>query len=132
MSLVIHPPTVLLVDHEEAEREALGLLLAQQGCKVYTAPSGLKGVSLFVQRSRQIDMVITARTMPRMSGLHLAQLVRRYVPTVRVALTTVPGESTTLAECESAGICAVLPKPCLEEDLLVALAGAAEFALAAR
>lgn len=90
------PPRILVVDDEEEVREILAETLEEFGYAVTTAGSGEEAL-------RRLDgdgiaMVITDVRMPGMSGLDLAEQVRRRWPAVKVVLISgyfVPPQAPT-------------------------------------
>ncbi len=76
---------ILVVDDEEEVREILAETLQDFGYAVVTAASGEEALPLLV-RDRGVVMVITDVRMPGMSGLELADEIRRRWPKVKVVL----------------------------------------------
>lgn len=116
-------PSILVVDDEETILNALVDVLAPHYFRVYAAPTGLKASSLFTHHARDIDVLVTDITMPRMNGLHLARLLRRYKPNLRVVLTTGRGleNAPQRPEWPDMGISAVVAKPYRPDEILAAI-----------
>lgn len=116
-------PSILVVDDEETILNALVDVLALHHFKVYAAPTGLKASSLFTHHARDIDVLVTDITMPLMNGLHLARLLRRFKPTLRVVITTGRGLESAPPQREwtQLGISAVVAKPYRPEEILAAI-----------
>jgi CheY-like chemotaxis protein len=76
---------ILVVDDEEEVREILAETLMDFGYRVVTAASGEEALPLLA-RDRSVAMVITDVRMPGMSGLELADEIRRRWPEVKVVL----------------------------------------------
>lgn len=86
----LHPndckaPRILVVDDEEEVREILAETLEDFGYAVLTAASGEEALP-FLARDHGVALVITDVRMPGMSGLELADEVRRRWPAVKVVL----------------------------------------------
>ena len=87
---------ILVVDDEEEIREILAETLADFGYDVLTAASGGAALALLAS-DHNVAMVITDVRMPGISGLDLAEEVRRRWPEVKVALISgyfVPQEAS--------------------------------------
>jgi CheY-like chemotaxis protein len=82
---VSKPCRILVVDDEEEVREILAETLQDFGYAVLTAASGEEALPLLVS-DRGVGMVITDVRMPGMSGLELADEIRRRWPMVKVVL----------------------------------------------
>jgi CheY-like chemotaxis protein len=76
---------ILVVDDEEEVREILAETLIDFGYSVLTAASGEEALPVLV-KDRSVVMVITDVRMPGMSGLDLADEIRRRWPEVKVVL----------------------------------------------
>jgi len=76
---------ILVVDDEEEVREILAESLMDFGYLVLTAASGEEALPVLVQ-DRSVALVITDVRMPGMSGLELADEIRRRWPEVKVLL----------------------------------------------
>jgi CheY-like chemotaxis protein len=76
---------ILVVDDEVEVREILAETLEDFGYGVVTAASGEEALPVLVQ-DRGVAMVITDVRMPGMSGLELADEIRRRWPDVKVVL----------------------------------------------
>jgi CheY-like chemotaxis protein len=68
---------VLLVDDENAVRDALSALLERDGYDVLAASNGSDGLTIFRQSIPPIELLVTDYNMPRMSGLELARACSR-------------------------------------------------------
>jgi CheY-like chemotaxis protein len=77
---------ILVVDDEEEVREILADMLEDFGCVVLTAASGEEALPILAHDCGGVAMVITDVRMPGMSGLELADEVRRRWPGVKIIL----------------------------------------------
>jgi len=64
---------ILLVDDDDAVRDMLHRLLADDGYEVLAAGNGPDGLALFRQSTPPIELLVTDYNMPQMSGLELAR-----------------------------------------------------------
>ncbi|BCS34888.1 hypothetical protein TBR22_A41140 [Luteitalea sp. TBR-22] len=104
-------PHILFVDDEEAIKELSRRQLENAGFRVTAFSSSLKALEEFRRRPDDFALVVTDNTMPRMSGLQLAQEVLALRPGMRVLL--VSGLVDTLAPevIYQRGIAGLLRKP---------------------
>ena len=72
----------MVIDDEEAVRELLRDVLAQEGHEVVVAPDGRSGSALY--RERPCDLVITDIFMPEQEGLETIRELRREFPGVKI------------------------------------------------
>ncbi len=70
---------ILVVDDEQAIRDALGRKLRRDGFDVFLAGSGIEGLRMF--HAEQPDLVILDIVMPEMDGLTVCQRVREVAET---------------------------------------------------
>jgi signal transduction histidine kinase/CheY-like chemotaxis protein len=111
-----HSGRILLVEDNEEVGEFAETLLGEIGYEVARATSGEKALEL--ARIRRFDAVFTDVVMPGMSGLELADTLKRLQPDLPVILTT--GYSDELAESGTGGRPVIL-KPYRLETLAAAL-----------
>jgi two-component system response regulator HydG len=129
MSAVIGPPRsprprILVVDDEQSTREALGVLLRQDGFEVALASSGEEALK---QLSREApDVLITDLRMPGMDGVTLLERAREHFPDLIVFLMTAYADVETGIRAMQAGAEDYLTKPLRIEELIVILGRALE------
>ena len=82
---VARPSRILVVDDEEEVREILAETLEDFGYAVSTAASGEEALPLLAS-GQGFDMLITDVRMPGMSGLELAEDVRRRWPQIKIVV----------------------------------------------
>ena len=70
----VPPPAILLVDDDDAVREALGELLRSRGFEVSEARDGAEALQLL--ESRRPALVVTDLCMPRIDGRALVRHLR--------------------------------------------------------
>jgi CheY-like chemotaxis protein len=81
---------ILLVDDQQAVRDAVNLLLSLDEHTVTEAGDGVEGLELFSQG--EFDLVITDLEMPRMKGNELAARIKRMTPSQPVLMITAYAE----------------------------------------
>jgi CheY-like chemotaxis protein len=80
------PRSVLVVDDDADNREALAELLSLLGHEVVAVASGREALARLTQRS--FDAALLDFAMPEMNGLELARQLRQTAPRLRLALVT--------------------------------------------
>jgi len=112
---------VLLVDDEVAILEITRATLGAYNYQVLTANSAGEAISVFKQRHREIDLVITDMMMPAMGGAALVEVLLKIEPTVKViAVSGLPPEQVS---DYPQGIGAFLKKPYSTTKLLTTMRG---------
>ncbi len=74
--------TILIVEDDEDFRKVEAEMLTRLGYRVYSAADGMEGITLFAEKSKEIDLVILDVVMPRMSGRDALEGMRRIRPDV--------------------------------------------------
>ena len=77
---------ILVIDDEEHLRTLLADLLESDGYEVTTAAHGKEGLALF--QAKKHDVVITDLGLPEMSGLEVAEEIKKIAPATPVVLLT--------------------------------------------
>jgi putative two-component system response regulator len=103
------PVTLLVVDDEEAIRNALRKFLAQQGYEVATAATGEEALEI-LQRQR-ITGILLDVNMPGISGVELVPQIMELEPTVAILMLTAVNDATSAALCMQRGAFDYLIKP---------------------
>jgi PAS domain S-box-containing protein len=115
--------SVLVVDDETTVGEFMRELLETWGLQADCVSSGQTALDLVAAAPDRFDAVITDQSMPRMTGLRLAQALHAVRPGLPVILYTGYAEGLARSELETAGIREVLRKPVEPGSLEAALAG---------
>ena len=112
--------TILLVDDEEIVMEINREILESLGYTVVGRVSSIEAYHAFCAAPERFDAVVTDYTMPEMTGVVLAEKIKRQRD---VPILMVTGFSTELAapKLRAAGIDTLLNKPVLSHELAVAL-----------
>jgi CheY-like chemotaxis protein len=79
--------TILLVDDEELVRSSTAAMLEDAGYTVVEASSGKQALDL-IQRDASITAVITDYAMPGMTGVQLAQSIRKQHASIPILMIT--------------------------------------------
>jgi DNA-binding NtrC family response regulator len=104
-------PTVLFVDDDHLLLAAMTRALRHEPYRILTETSG--EAALLVLANEEIDVLVSDRHMPGMSGTELLKLVRRRWPTLVTILLSGRTDLDALAlAVNEGGIFRYLPKPC--------------------
>jgi CheY-like chemotaxis protein len=113
-------PHVLFVDDEEAIKELSRRQLENAGFRVTAFSSSLKALEEFRQRPDDFALLVTDNTMPKMSGLQLAQEVLALRPGMRVLLVSGLVDMLAPEVIYERGISGLLRKPHTGAQLVAA------------
>lgn len=102
---------ILVIDDEEICCEQISDMLQRLGHEVLTKTSGIEALEAFRAGPSDYDMVITDQTMPRLTGLGLADHLRRIRPDIAIILCTGYTELISAAQASLFGIRKILMKP---------------------
>jgi CheY-like chemotaxis protein len=83
-----HGETILIVEDDEAARNALGETLLRMDYNIILAEDGARALELFAAARDRIAMVISDAVMPRLGGMELFRELRKLNPDVRTLLVT--------------------------------------------
>jgi two-component system cell cycle sensor histidine kinase/response regulator CckA len=109
--------TVLLVEDEEAVREAAQFLLEKAGYVVLAASTGEMGVEVFRELKDEIQAVILDVSMPGMDGLEVLRIIKSMRPDTHVIVWTGFDEQDVADELRKHGVDAFLEKPAQVKEL---------------
>lgn len=111
-------PLILVVDDEAHILHVISLKLANAGCEVITAEDGEAGLALAVDRCP--DLVITDYQMPFLTGLELAEQLKRHERTrdTPVLVLTAHGCRPNDESESGTNIVGVLTKPFSAREIL--------------
>ncbi|NTV56534.1 MAG: PAS domain S-box protein [Deltaproteobacteria bacterium] len=112
---------LLLVDDELPIREMLSQVLTTAGCTVVACADGEEALQAFLANPAAFEAVLCDQTMPRMTGLQLAQEVVRLQPALPFILMTGVAADLDPAAMKAAGAPTILSKPLLPSAVIRAL-----------
>ena len=116
-----HGETILIVDDELAIREVAKVVLSKSGYKVLAADDGPSALAIFMQQSKEIDVVLTDVVMPIMSGLVLARTLRKMDVKAKVIVSSARDSDYNPGELTDIGVQGCLNKPYSRATLLRAV-----------
>jgi CheY-like chemotaxis protein len=80
--------SILVVDDEEGVREFLLSFLSRKGYLVSAAESGENALEVWQKMNPSPKLLITDLNMPRMNGVDVAMLLKRFQPGIKVLFIT--------------------------------------------
>ncbi|MBN1147741.1 MAG: GAF domain-containing protein [Anaerolineales bacterium] len=80
--------TVLIVEDDQAAREAFTSLLESQNYRVLSAQNGIQALEIFERERQSIALVVSDVVMPEMGGMALYQALKDKQPLVKVLFIT--------------------------------------------
>jgi CheY-like chemotaxis protein len=113
-----HGETVLIVDDESGIREVTKAVLSKSGYKTLVADDAPDALALFVERSAEIDLVITDLVMPVVSGSLLVQVLRKMAGKVKIIICSGRAVEDIPVQLKAIGVHEFLAKPYTHETLL--------------
>lgn len=122
MSLLPERPLVLLVEDDRDGRVLLAEWLEQSGFRVEQAHNGLQAL----ERAFDLlpDAILTDLNIPGIDGYELTRRLKNDDRTRRIPILAVTGYAPFTQDpsrADRAGCDAILPKPCVQEDLEMTL-----------
>lgn len=102
---------ILLVDDEQLIRQFSLEILELAGYTVTLANNGYEAYTLFQMAPAAFDLILTDMTMPKMSGMELAQKCLTIRPDIPIILCTGFNDQITKENALHSGIFAYLTKP---------------------
>jgi CheY-like chemotaxis protein len=79
---------ILVIDDEQAVREAVKDILEFEGIEVITAVDGESGIALYKARQAEITLVLLDLSMPGLNGAETFQQIRQINPNASVLLSS--------------------------------------------
>ncbi len=115
---------ILFIDDEEIIVDLGGQVMKKLGYKMTGMTSAREALALFRRDPMRFDLVITDQTMPGLTGLELAGLLREARADIPVVLCTGYSQSVDAGAAEEAGVRAVIMKPFTSDEIACAVRAA--------
>ncbi len=112
---------ILLVDDEGAIVRLVKTMLERMGYQVKGCTSSLEALRLFKADPNGFDLLITDMTMPKMTGLQLAELVMAIREDMPVILCTGFSEKITPEKVKALGLKGFLMKPVVRSEMALTI-----------
>lgn len=110
--------TILLVEDEDVVRRLGVEILQRYGYQVYEAASGAEALSVWKERSPEIDLLLTDMILPgKISGSELAQRLQSEKNRLKIAYITGYGMDAVKSDCALMEGVNFLPKPYTLDEL---------------
>jgi two-component system NtrC family response regulator len=109
--------TILIVDDEKNYLLVLSAVLEEEGYEVLTALGGME--ALEIQKSSDVDLVLTDMKMPGMDGIELLERIKAYDPDLPVIMMTAHGTVDKAVEAMQKGAYSYILKPFDNERLIL-------------
>ena len=107
--MIMNNISILLIDDEPNQVQALKTFLTKRGYTIYTAGNGKDGMDMVSQN--HIDLVITDFRMPEMNGLEVLKEINELNPEIDVVVATAYGDVEQAVEIMKSGAYDYLTKP---------------------
>jgi CheY-like chemotaxis protein len=111
---------ILVIDDVEAIRQAMAIVLENEGHEVVQAGDGLEGIRRL--RDGAVDLLITDVLMPGADGIEVIKSVRQHAPQLKVIAMSGGGNQLpagfSLKTAQAFGAKAVLYKPFENAELV--------------
>jgi CheY-like chemotaxis protein len=111
--------TILLVEDEELVRQLTAQILQRHGYHVHEVSSSKDALSLWKDRNREIDLLLTDMVLPgKMTGFELAKQIRTDKERLKIAYLTGYWLDSLEPDCELREGVNFLHKPYSQDELL--------------
>ncbi|MFO7666189.1 MAG: sigma-54 dependent transcriptional regulator [Desulfobacterales bacterium] len=108
--------SILIIDDDDQLRNSFKKLLAEEGYKVESAPSGEEGLNIV--NNTPLDLVILDMRLPGMNGLETFKKIHSIEPKLPVIIMTAYGTTETAIETTKLGAFDYILKPFDIPDML--------------
>ncbi|MCB8943472.1 MAG: response regulator [Ardenticatenaceae bacterium] len=112
---------VLVIDDEEAVREAVTDVLALEGMAVVAAAGGLEGIALWEANRAQVRVVLLDLSMPGMNGEEVLAILKEMDEHLPVLLSSGYSEADVAMRVAAAGVAGFVQKPYDADHLLAVI-----------
>ncbi len=113
--------TILIIDDEEHVRELSKSLLEKMGYIVFSAENGKKGLEIYKEKKKNIDLVLLDIIMPEMSGEETFKRLISYDPDIKVLIISGFSKEEKAMEMLNGGAMGFIQKPFNAADLSLAI-----------
>ncbi len=110
--------SVLVVEDSESLLELICMILEDSEIAVDFARNGQEGLALFRQNPDKYDMILTDNSMPKLSGLGMAEKILTQKPQMKVVLLTGDVNGKVMAKSDELGIAEIVLKPINADELV--------------
>ncbi len=122
------PDNILILDDEQNYLLVLDTILSDAGYKVTALSDPEMGLA-FLEES-EVDVVVTDMKMPKLTGSQVLDHVKKHYPHIPVLIMTAFGSIESAVEAMRTGAFDYITKPFSNEELLLSLSKAMQYARA--
>ena len=115
---------ILLADDEDALATMGRLMLDRLGYQVTVKTDSYEALNTFRSQPDQFDLIISDKTMPRMTGFDLAEEVKKIRPDVPIIICTGYSDEIEANKAVRLGISRLIVKPLSMDELAIAVRSA--------
>jgi PAS domain S-box-containing protein len=112
---------VLFVDDDLAIVNVTSRVMQRNGYKVTTCTDGQEALDCFLAHRDELDIVVTDMTMPKLSGIELADAIHKERPELPIILCTGHRENITAEDLEAGGVQELVEKPYHIKNLILTM-----------
>lgn len=109
--------TILFIDDEQMIVDVGTFMLESQGYLVVSCTAPMQALELFKDNPDKYDLIVTDMTMPKMTGLDLAQKILKIRPDMPIIMCTGFSEDLSEETAGDLGISEIIYKPILKRDM---------------
>lgn len=109
--------SILVVDDEVLITTSIRGILEKVGYRVVSTTNPFKALDIFKTRANAFDLVLTDMTMPKMTGLELAEKLIHIQPGIPIIMFTGYSPGLTRERLNKAGIKELITKPFVASEL---------------
>lgn len=117
MDKILGNKKILIIDDDEFIREYIHCILEDEGCTIFEAENGTKGLS---QLSKQmVDLIITDLIMPDKEGIETIREIKQMHPQLKIiAMSGAVNGTQYLLITKALGADGIITKPFTREELI--------------
>jgi signal transduction histidine kinase/ActR/RegA family two-component response regulator len=113
--------SILLIDDEDAVREAARRMLKKAGFEILEAANGDEGAEMFCRYASELNAVILDLNMPGLDGFEVYEVIREVRPDMRVVVWSGVDEAEARERLQQIGNPVILEKPTSARELAATL-----------
>jgi YesN/AraC family two-component response regulator len=102
---------LLLVEDDSVSRDLYGTIFKNYFNKIQTAGNGQEALESWERNKEDIDIIITDLTMPMMSGIDLARIIKEKKPDQKIIALSAHRDLEKIVELISIHVDGFIPKP---------------------
>lgn len=103
--------TLLLVEDDRNLRELQAQVLEAEGFRVITASDGEEGLLRYCQFTKQIDLVVTDVTMPKLTGDAMIAEIKKVSPSAKIIVVSGYAKGDVAARLRDQQVSGIVDKP---------------------